>query len=119
MSLFSFQGAGAVQRQGGGYWQNHSLASSGKEEKSFPFSAFFQHFSRPDTAKERAPAILRELQGSPENTPASRAALNQAALRVGASRPPQSGLLHFQKLLKGKDLASTGQSLESGILKRI
>jgi len=30
MSLFSFQGTGAVQRQGGGYWQKRFLASSEK-----------------------------------------------------------------------------------------
>jgi len=40
MSLFSFQGAGAVQRQGRGYWQNRSAASSEKGAEALRSTAF-------------------------------------------------------------------------------
>jgi hypothetical protein len=45
MSLFSFQGTGAVQRQGRGYWQKRSSASSEKESELL-FSTYFSAFSR-------------------------------------------------------------------------
>ena len=42
MSLFSFQGTGAVQRQGRGYWQKHLAASSEKSSKVLLLAASFQ-----------------------------------------------------------------------------
>ena len=58
MSLFSFQGAGAVQRQGGGYWQKHSSASSEKEARLllfFPLSPSKNHPAPPCGGIEHRP----------------------------------------------------------------
>ena len=92
-SLFSFQGAGAVQRQGGGYWQKRSSASSekGAEVLLFlPFSAF-SRFRRQRT--HPAPPC--------------------GALNIGRERPRVKGICTGTKAKNAQGLeASSGPGLD-------